>query len=419
MAVTASLTAWPATASALREILKISSGSKLKCHGQTKKGNTCQVDTSQANTALVARLLDQIIGHGSFEAARALLDQVAHLINCQKNHQKGASLHLSAWEKVLGSLQSLSDETDDQDDGSTSEEDLDDTEPPHTPRPVSYRNVDAQKDDTTEETTPCCQSCSCSTKTAKKFNPPETTPSKDGVDKHHFEPFGPTQSTTVINTAIKKLLLRPLMDEEKQLAGRIYIFTFPSTYRTATPLLKIGYSKDLKTRMASWKSQCGYTCEVLGDFNAEHYAKVEKLVHKQLTNQRKRETGCPGCGVWHKEWFNTSSMDACKTVGIWTTWTRREPYDDEGNIKDEWRSRIESVDLSDPSCWESLVNGVYDEDVDESELSDEDEFQWSSEDESQDTHTDTDDDDVDDIDEYETYDTSDKSECGDWSDDDD
>lgn len=62
---------------------------------------------------------------------------------------------------------------------------------------------------------------------------------------------------------------------------------------------------------------------------------------------------------------------------------RQKPYDDDGNLKEKWRTRIEGLDMTDPSCWELLTEGVFDDDEDESELSEGDSFAWSNNDESE------------------------------------
>lgn len=77
-------------------------------------------------------------------------------------------------------------------------------------------------------------------------------------------------------------------------------------------------------------------------------------------------------------------MTASKIIALWTGWMRREPYDEEGNILDKWRVRIEGLDMADPDCWDLLIKGLFDDDVEESELSEEgDSFAWSSDEQSE------------------------------------
>ncbi|KAM5352203.1 hypothetical protein ACJ41O_004926 [Fusarium nematophilum] len=392
MTYTVPLTAaWPATASALRDLLGIdpTSSPVFKCHGRTQEGLRCKNDIGQAKVANLGRLLDRAVQCGGFEAGRALLSEVANLIMCWRpGHQIQGPPRFSTWEGKFKLLQSPRAKVEDQEDGSAAPGQVLRTEAPKTPRPASHRDTDAKADDPAARGAPSSKLRSLPstpTKTSRKSGASESTPSssKDATVKHHFENFSLPRSTTFINKKIRALLLRPLLEKEKPSDGQIYIYTFPSEYRAAAPYLKIGFAQDVAARMARWKNQCGYSPQVLGQLKAENYAKVEKLVHAQFLNQRKREMGCPTCGVWHKEWFSVSSMEALKIVGLWTSWTRREPYDEAGRLKEKWRARVESVDLTSPDCWEVLVNGVYDEDDDGSELSEEDSFQWSSDDQSQ------------------------------------
>jgi len=136
--------------------------------------------------------------------------------------------------------------------------------------------------------------------------------------------------------------------------------------------------------MRDWKAKCGYEPKVIVQFTAEHYVKVEKLVHCQLRNQRKREKGCPTCHVSHKEWFKVHSMTASSNIMMWTSWMRQKPYDDEGELQEKWRTRVESLDMTDPNCWKLFATGVFDEDTEDSELFEEgDSFSWSSDDQSE------------------------------------
>ncbi|KAF4464616.1 hypothetical protein FALBO_8544 [Fusarium albosuccineum] len=407
MTTTASVTVWPTTAAALQELLAIDlPAAKAKCHGQTKKHHRCENPISQSTCADVARLLDQIVTHESFKAAQSLLKQVAYMIMCKGVHQryKHDRHHFDIWEGNFGLLQSLAAKVEDQDDSSPEEKTID--IPPTTPpRRVSRQHVGVKDE------TPGCTSTSKPHQPSPTASSKTTTPSKNTPPKHKFEPYGPTRSTISINKTVKKLILRPLLETETYSGGNVYVYTFPENYRDVAPCLKIGNAKDVPDRMKAWKAQCGYEPQILSQFKADNYVKVENLVHAQLYNQRRRETGCPTCDVRHKEWFDVSSMTASQSSSLWATWTRLQPYDDEGNLKDEWRARVEAVDLSDPNCWDLFVNAVYDDDV-ESELSEgdenellEEERMWSSDDQTQYSDDDS------------VYDTDDENDCNKSTDD--
>jgi hypothetical protein len=177
-------------------------------------------------------------------------------------------------------------------------------------------------------------------------------------EKHDFVPFGPPVATKTTNEAIRKLVLKSLTptDLDSRRHGSVYIYTFPSLYRTPAPYLKIGHTKSVEDRMKRWKAQCHYEPKILSTFNAEFYVKIERLVHIQLRNNRLKEPECPGCGKPHIEWFQVRANKASNLVALWTDWTRQQPYDDHGVLKDSWRKRLSKVDVNDPDCWEDFVN---------------------------------------------------------------
>ncbi|KAM0234703.1 hypothetical protein ACHAP5_009942 [Fusarium lateritium] len=331
---------WPSDCSTLYKTLEIDISIKPRCHGFTQANAPCTRAISKANCAVITQLLEQIVLIGSVYAAQSILAQVAHLVMCKRDHRDQGPGRLLLWESILKPLETTIIKKEDEDSKSLSEKNTENL-------PI-FTSVVAVKQ--------------------------EVIPTNETPNIEH------------INEEIKKKLLCPLSEEETNQGGHVYIYTFPESYHDAHPYIKIGYAKDVKTRMSQWKTQCGYPPELLGQFPAEHYVKVEKLVHAQLWNQRKREKdGCPTCHVKHKEWFKVDSMTANKYIGLWTSWMRQQPYDDEGVLQDKWRLRIESFDMANPSCWELLATGVFDEDVEESKLTEEgegDSFAWSSDEQS-------------------------------------
>jgi hypothetical protein len=379
MAASPSVTTWPTTASALRELLGMDACHSMTCHGKTLKNNNprCTINISKADCNEAARLLDQIVELGSFKAAESILSKLAYLIMCKNKRvghgDKFGPIRISDWRVKLESIPIPSVEDEEQDDTSSEDEVEDDSPTP----PSSAWHSDAETDEetSTQEDTPDLATQTPSSTT----NSPKTT--KQAKVAHKFERFSVTRSTTFINKKIRRLLLRPLLKTEKYVDGYIYTYTFPESYHDAAPYLKIGFAKDVQARMACWETHCRYRPKVLVQQSADHYVKIEKLVHAQLINQRKVEaTGCPECGIRHNEWFSASSLDASRAVSLWASWMRQMPYDEEGQLKGKWKARIEGLDMSDAACWEELVNAIYVDDEDD--LSEEDEFQWSTDDES-------------------------------------
>ncbi|KAL6921814.1 hypothetical protein ACHAPO_010040 [Fusarium lateritium] len=386
---TTSKIAWPTTASALRELLNIDDGDKLRCHGQPKKtGERCRSPISQPNSKKITRLLDQIVDHGSFCASESLLMEMASLIMCQRNHQNQASQRILLWVAILKPLETVAFKKEDENDPPTTcKEDgpeslgTDIVAAKHQVLSQSKKSMSKITNDHTSQpipSTPTKISISSASATSKQPSP------KVSTLKHEFEDFGDAWTVIEINKRIRRLLLRSLLDTEKKSDGFIYAYILPETYRDANPFIKIGYARNVEKRMKDWKAQCGYDSKVICQFTAEHYVKVEKLVHHQLRNQRKREKGCPTCHVSHQEWFKIRSPTASKNIMMWTSWMRQKPYNDDGTLQEKWRKRIEGLDMTDPSCWELLTEGVFDEVEDESELSEEgDSFAWSNDDQSE------------------------------------
>ncbi|KAI8718648.1 hypothetical protein NCS52_00644200 [Fusarium sp. LHS14.1] len=383
MAASPSVTTWPATASALRELLGMDACHSMTCHGRTQKKDNprCTVIISKADCNEAAKLLDQVVELGSFKAAQAILSKLAYLIMCKNKRvghgDKFGPTQISEWRVKLESIPIPSVEDEEQEDTSSEYEVEDEAEDDSPTPPSSLRDSDAETDEepSTQEDTPDLASQTCSSTSTS--DSPKTTEQTKVV--HKFERYSIVRSTTFINKKIRKLLLRPLLNREKQVDGYIYTYTFPESYHDAAPYLKIGYAKDVQVRMSCWERQCGYRPKVLVQQSADHYVKIEGLVHTQLINQRKVEaTGCPVCRVRHNEWFSASSLDASRAVSLWASWMRQMPYDEEGQLKGKWKTRIEGLDMSDAACWEELVNAIYVDDEDD--LSEEDEFQWSTDD---------------------------------------
>ncbi|KAF4443449.1 hypothetical protein FACUT_1373 [Fusarium acutatum] len=380
---------WPTTTASFCELLNIDTDVK-KCHALTKKKACCQNPISKANSALITCLLEKAVTQGSFSAAQATLREVSYLIMCQGVHQKDGPPRLSKWEKVLKPLKVVLIKNEDKEDTLKPEKETDNTS---STTPVISSQQQIQLKSNTPAPTPTPRRISQSspstpTKPSPKLLLPKLPSPKSPKASHEFEDFSRPRSTLETNKAMKKLLLHSLKERETKNGGNIYLYTFSESYHAAHPYIKIGFSQDVSRRMREWKYKCGYDVKVLGEFPAEHYAKVEKIVHTQLCNQRKREKGCP-CNVCHQEWFKVDAMTASKIIALWTGWMRREPYDEEGNILDKWRVRIEGLDMADPDCWDLLVKGLFDDDVEESELSEGDSFAWTSDEQSEISEEDT------------------------------
>ncbi|KAH7255780.1 meiotically up-regulated gene 113-domain-containing protein [Fusarium redolens] len=384
MIPTTSKIVWPTTTASLCELLEVDTDVK-KCHALTKKNARCKNNISQANSTLITCLLKKVIVHGSFSAAQTALEEVSDLIMCRHRHRQDGPLRLAQWAEILKPLEVVLIKKEDTKDTLKPDEEIVNASP--TTPVMSFQQQVQPKSETPKPTTTSRRRSQSSPSTPSKSSPklllPKLHSPKSPKSAHEFEDFSHPRSTLETNKAMKKLLLRSLQEEETKHGGYIYLYTYSESYHDAHPYIKIGFAQDVGRRMREWKYQCGYEAKVLGEFLAEHYVKVEKIVHAQLWNQRKREKGCPACNIRHKEWFKVDAMTASKIIALWTGWMRQEPYDEEGNILDKWRVRIEGLDMADPDCWDLLIKGLFDGDVEESELSEEgDSFAWSSDEQS-------------------------------------
>lgn len=370
MTVSTPLTVWPTTAAVLRDVFSIDSGPKLCCHGVTTKQKRCRIGVSKANSALVSELLEQAVLKGSWKAALSILTKLARLIMCQTFHQDHGDKWLLKWQKKLESTQQASP-TEVQNQRKPSKGHAKDVKAvqaapqllqvPSTPK-IKVEDDSGLEDEALVDTLmlDAKPHRRRSSSDSSILASPSSTALRAAGPKHTLEPFGLPRTTIKTNRTIKRLLLRDLTKKEHRpgssTRGYIYIYSFPTNYRDLHPYLKIGYTSDIDRRKGDWRRKCGYTPEVLGEYPAEVYIKVEKLVHAQLWNARMREPECPGCKGKHIEWFDIEVWKASAAVSMWAQWMRFEPYDKEGKLREGWRLRLEELDLSDAHCWEKFVD---------------------------------------------------------------
>ncbi|KAL8883616.1 MAG: hypothetical protein Q9192_007076 [Flavoplaca navasiana] len=110
------------------------------------------------------------------------------------------------------------------------------------------------------------------------------------------------RARTVENTAVfvQGAMRKGLTRREVQTEGYIYIYNFPGNFGH----VKIGVtSKSPEERLQCWQKQCGHVPELLFPKTEDdlvpmpHVYRVEKLVHAQLRNHRKKELQCRKCHI--------------------------------------------------------------------------------------------------------------------------
>jgi hypothetical protein len=126
--------------------------------------------------------------------------------------------------------------------------------------------------------------------------------------------------------------------------------------------LKIGYSKDTEPRLNKWKTQCGFTLTKVFDARMQCAAGViERLIQLTLYICRRKDETCSAkaekegrakaesgeiakrhCTSTHGEWFEVTAEDARRTVAVWQSFSRTEPFVD-GQLIKYWREGVNVV----------------------------------------------------------------------------
>lgn len=340
---------WPQSADSLCQTLHVACGAGIKCHGTTKKSEPCTRDISGASGKSIAKLLDRVVAAGSWDAARKLLEELSQLVLCKKDHQKQGHELLSVWQEAFADAERRHGVSGAAKTKPETPIKRESTLPSPTPKPI-IKSEKLVKPETASELDlwsipPIASS---------------PIPAEPPKQAHVFVPYGKQRTLEQINKAIKGKLGNPLSANEIKCLrkdGVVYVYTFGEDLHTARlPHLKIGYTNNLERRTQEWSRQCGYGVGSMCNFPTIHYIRVERLVHAQLWQLRRREEDCPGCHRSHKEFFNVRLPEASKLIAMWADWLRLRPYnEDDGSLKEEWMTKLKDVDLKDPNCWDKFT----------------------------------------------------------------
>lgn len=131
--------------------------------------------------------------------------------------------------------------------------------------------------------------------------------------------------------------------------GFIYMFWDQRTFG----MIKIGRTIDLKQRLEEWNTQCKTTHDYHRTFedgeplNIPHVQRIEKLMHIELGNYRKKRI-CDGCNRKHIEWFDISAEKAKKVYQKLQDWIIQKPYAEDGG--GNWVIRPEMLESLSQVC---------------------------------------------------------------------
>ncbi|KAL4916395.1 T5orf172 domain-containing protein [Aspergillus aurantiobrunneus] len=157
----------------------------------------------------------------------------------------------------------------------------------------------------------------------------KSIPAPGPLPPQTFQPHPDALSKMTIQQRLQKLLTRPLARKDSTETGLIYVFWYPGAFGH----VKIGYTKDIGKRMASWERQCGrkpdkyFPSEKADVEPVPHRLRVEQLVHAELAQYRRQEPKCETCGGKHIEWFEVDVAFAISIVQKWVKWMRERPYE--------------------------------------------------------------------------------------------
>lgn len=167
----------------------------------------------------------------------------------------------------------------------------------------------------------------------------------------------------LVSTRSKRAAAEYLMKkiEEKISVGEVddgYVYGFR---RPDCELIKIGFTTtSTERRMRDIERDCKYPPQLVFKVETKHAMKVERLVHRHLHRERRKEIlvneACndgKGCKKRHHEWFEGISNEyAQSVVQAWAGWIELRPYDEEGRLKPMWIEQIKLLNLyGDGDIW--------------------------------------------------------------------
>ena len=203
-----------------------------------------------------------------------------------------------------------------------------------------------------------------------------------------FKPFYTEEESvgTIVNNIFNKTEENiPSVESEGPTHGYIYIFRIVGR----PGYVKIGITEGpIRPRLKQVQSCTKFKLEVLGQSSPtliRFYERAEKLIHMDLRNKRhyfkckcKRtkaghDSEANDGLTKHGEWFAVSESEAEKVVEKWKGLMQLEPYNEDGELKLEWKTRIKNCEAhpdyfrttvpteeKNNERWKSFMNGYYD-----------------------------------------------------------
>ncbi|KAL5359895.1 meiotically up-regulated gene 113-domain-containing protein [Aspergillus floccosus] len=172
------------------------------------------------------------------------------------------------------------------------------------------------------------------------------------------------QKSKSINQKLREICISTLSPKQGPKSGFIYIYWSRDVFGR----MKIGCTENINKRLQEWEKGCEKDLLLHFPKEAEkgdiipHIFRVERLIHAELRDYRRKEPRCRECNKGHIEWFEGVSVNVAMDVAKkWIDWMRRKPYekrDFEGKV--EWVLSDEALDSLKTVCkpHEKLESGV-------------------------------------------------------------
>ncbi|KAL9610495.1 MAG: hypothetical protein Q9167_004804 [Letrouitia subvulpina] len=265
------------------------------------------------------------------EDCMILIKKLSEMVHCKRNHQKDAPAKLQSWEPIIIEAWNRSIEE------KTSAQALCHVK--------VEESTSASGDTSAEETVTCNTNIFFTARSISCNFLGSSSASKIRTLTLYVTKVNKRLTTEEI---VKEQVKKPLTKRDEQVEGEVYIYWVLGNFG----LVKIGWTqKSVDSRLNGWYKKCGHlpwrifpTKYVTKPI--PHAKRVEMLIHAELNGVRRRETSCDKCGRSHVEWFEVSHAKAVAVAEKWTAWMLKEPYADNGQLKDPTAKLPELEDLS-------------------------------------------------------------------------
>ncbi len=391
----------------IRQKLQINEGDSLKCHGQTARNIRCTNPIARTNCIRIDTIVKRLTDPSSISSdqvkIKRLLEELSGLVLCKRFHQDQAPELFKDWLPKIADItvstradikisgpageikklttpdrklrhRSYSAAPPTYDDSPksvissvwSSHSQIQATTPTTSPhRPISrdlrisspllskagssieikqlFVDYDSEESiiDSKPNTTGVRKLFTLESRNARtqSLRTSRTEPPKPAL--HAFTPFT-ARAVQQVWKAMSDIISRPLAPQQ-QTSGYIYGFQ-----REENGYIKVGVSKNVKTRMRQWENQCNYQPKVVLQIAVPYAFRVERLIQLHLHNERYQEKPCnygEGCDKKHGEWFKIGLERLRKVVAVWKRFVETEPYDEKHCLKPWWKQQLKTIDL--------------------------------------------------------------------------